>query len=55
MYSAISFKVIKSITCSEHRISLVRKMGFEETLQIDDFYIPRLFAQWIADRIIPDA
>ena len=29
-------------------------MGFQETLHIDDCYIPRLFAQWIADKIIPD-
>jgi len=46
--------VLKSINCSEHRKELVKQMGFQHMLQLDDVNVPRLFAQWIADHTIPD-
>lgn len=30
-------------------------MGFEHILQLDECYVPRIFAQWIADNTRPEA
>jgi hypothetical protein len=46
--------VFKSITCSDHRKDLVKKIGFQHMLDLDDCNVPRLFAQFIADNTKPD-
>jgi hypothetical protein len=49
------FTVFKSITCSDHRKGLVKKIGFQHMLDLDDCNVPRLFAQFIADNTKPDS
>ncbi|KAM0899112.1 hypothetical protein ACQ4PT_021533 [Festuca glaucescens] len=46
--------VFKSITCSHHRKELVKMIGFQHMLDLDDCNVPRLFAQFIADNTNPD-
>lgn len=48
------FKVFESVKSSEHRKALVQNMGFEHTLELDECYVPRAFAQWIADNTRTD-
>uniref|UniRef100_A0ACD5Z7G1 Uncharacterized protein n=1 Tax=Avena sativa TaxID=4498 RepID=A0ACD5Z7G1_AVESA len=48
------YLVLQSITSSEHRKGLVKQMGFEDMLELDDCNVPRLFAQWIIDNTKPE-
>uniref|UniRef100_A0ACD5V817 Uncharacterized protein n=1 Tax=Avena sativa TaxID=4498 RepID=A0ACD5V817_AVESA len=48
------YLVLQSITSSEHRKGLVKQMGFEDMLELDDCNVPRLFAQWITDNTKPE-
>lgn len=47
------YSLLQSMNCSEHK-ALVKEMGFEHMLLLDDCNVPRLFAQWIANNTKPD-
>ena len=46
---------MKAVLKSIHYTDLVKQMGFGDLLKIDDCYVPRVFAQWIADHTFPEA
>ncbi|XBH87834.1 hypothetical protein VPH35_075219 [Triticum aestivum] len=44
-------KIVDVVSKSNHRMEVVRNGGFGYLLELDDCYVPRPFAQWVADNI----
>ncbi|XP_037408613.1 uncharacterized protein LOC119270676 [Triticum dicoccoides] len=44
-------KIVDVVCKSNHRMEVVRDGGFGYLLELDDCYVPRPFAQWVADNI----
>ncbi|XBI04710.1 hypothetical protein VPH35_132957 [Triticum aestivum] len=44
-------KIVDVVCKSNHRMEVVRNGGFGYLLELDDCYVPRPFAQWVADNI----
>ncbi|XBH87669.1 hypothetical protein VPH35_075087 [Triticum aestivum] len=44
-------KIVDDVCKSNHRMEVVRNGGFGYLLELDDCYVPRPFAQWVADNI----
>uniref|UniRef100_A0A453M3H1 Uncharacterized protein n=1 Tax=Aegilops tauschii subsp. strangulata TaxID=200361 RepID=A0A453M3H1_AEGTS len=52
MFSIGYFAKIVDVVCkSNHRMEVVSNGGFGYLLELDDCYVPRPFAQWVADNI----
>jgi hypothetical protein len=48
------YEVIQKVLSCPRMILLVKEMGFEFMLQLDDCHIPRAFVQWLADNASSD-
>ncbi|XP_020165726.1 uncharacterized protein [Aegilops tauschii subsp. strangulata] len=44
-------KIVDVVCQSNHRMEVVRNGGFGYLLELEDCYVPRPFAQWVADNI----
>lgn len=44
-------KIVDSVCKSNYKMELVRNSGFGYLLELNDCYVPRPFAQWVADNV----
>jgi hypothetical protein len=48
------FKVLEKVRSCARYVELVKWMGFDDTLHLDDCCVPRSFVQWVADNVSTD-
>jgi len=48
------FTVIKKVLTCPHYVHILKNIGFDFMLELDDCYIPRHFVQWVADHVDTD-